>query len=418
MLPYLNTSQAKETEAKWDTITSARERLSPRQDSGEKAGGERTAREQQAKPHPPGGSSGRRPWTSEEDAALLSAVSNFGERKWKQIAENVSTRDHYQCLQRWKNVVEPNLRKQQDELGIVSGALPQRGGHARGMEASVEEAQALARSAYEQQYKAQHLRKLADKVSQGKEIDIYELNKVTGSSTASSLPTLSPPAAGSGSEATGTTHTEMENMREIHARQREELRRQHAMQYEELQRLRMMEEQLQQEQMASQQSILMQQQHAQHLLVQNQQTIQQQQQQQQRLMGHQGYNQGSHGTPSPFLDPIQRKQWQDQEEEKEAALAEAELIRMTQDEDGIIDPLMEHKGMITDVQDLDTEMSLCSISVSREESMAGSRTGSRGSSQGGSSDTSFFIGKDENGGDCILNIPISVWDAFLDQKEK
>ena len=135
-------------------------------------------------------------------------------------------------------------------------------------------------------------------------------------------------------------------------------------------------------------------------------------------MCHQGYNQGSHGTPSPFLDPIQRKQWQDQEEEKEAALAEAELIRMTQDEDGIIDPLMEHKDMITDVQDLDTEMSLCSISVSREESMAGSRTGSRGSSQGGSSDTSIFTGKDENGGDCILNIPISVWDAFLDQKEK
>ena len=84
-----------------------------------------------------------------------------------------------------------------------------------------------------------HQRKLADQVSRGKEIDIEELNKVTGGGGASDLPTLGAPASGRNRD-----RDHIETMREAHTRQREELRIQHLMQYEELRGLRMMEEQV------------------------------------------------------------------------------------------------------------------------------------------------------------------------------
>mmetsp|Transcript_3736 Transcript_3736/g.7544 ORF Transcript_3736/g.7544 Transcript_3736/m.7544 type:complete len:531 (+) Transcript_3736:134-1726(+) len=49
-------------------------------------------------------------WTKDEDAALIDAVNSFGEQKWKAIAENVGSRNHTQCLQRWKKVVAPKMK--------------------------------------------------------------------------------------------------------------------------------------------------------------------------------------------------------------------------------------------------------------------------------------------------------------------
>ena len=50
-------------------------------------------------------------WTNEEDDQLRNAVSRYGERNWKSIAEKVTGRNHTQCLQRWTKVLAPGLIK-------------------------------------------------------------------------------------------------------------------------------------------------------------------------------------------------------------------------------------------------------------------------------------------------------------------
>lgn len=56
-----------------------------------------------------------RHWTQDEDQLLRDAVGMFGEKKWKQIAEQVPDRNHTQCLQRWSKVLAPGLKKGQWE---------------------------------------------------------------------------------------------------------------------------------------------------------------------------------------------------------------------------------------------------------------------------------------------------------------
>ena len=52
-----------------------------------------------------------RKWESWEDDALRNAVETHGEKQWKSIAEHVPGRNHVQCLQRWKKVLKPGLKK-------------------------------------------------------------------------------------------------------------------------------------------------------------------------------------------------------------------------------------------------------------------------------------------------------------------
>ena len=54
------------------------------------------------------------------------AVRNFGEMSWKLIAQQVPTRSHVQCLQRWKKALDPRLVKgpwseEEDQLLVRSG---------------------------------------------------------------------------------------------------------------------------------------------------------------------------------------------------------------------------------------------------------------------------------------------------------
>ena len=53
----------------------------------------------------------RRRWSAAEDACLRAAVEEIGEKNWKSIAERVASRNHVQCLQRWKKVLRPGLIK-------------------------------------------------------------------------------------------------------------------------------------------------------------------------------------------------------------------------------------------------------------------------------------------------------------------
>lgn len=50
-------------------------------------------------------------WTPEEDELLKAAVNEFGEKQWKDIASRIPGRNHVQCLQRWKKVLKPGLKK-------------------------------------------------------------------------------------------------------------------------------------------------------------------------------------------------------------------------------------------------------------------------------------------------------------------
>ena len=52
-------------------------------------------------------------WSKEEDALLKQSVADFKEKSWKKIAERVPNRNHVQCLQRWKKVLAPGLKKGQ-----------------------------------------------------------------------------------------------------------------------------------------------------------------------------------------------------------------------------------------------------------------------------------------------------------------
>mmetsp|Transcript_527 Transcript_527/g.978 ORF Transcript_527/g.978 Transcript_527/m.978 type:complete len:580 (+) Transcript_527:454-2193(+) len=62
-----------------------------------------------------------RRWTPEQDAELRVAVQKHNGQNWKAIARLVPDRDHVQCLQRWKKVLQPGLVKgmwssEEDEL--------------------------------------------------------------------------------------------------------------------------------------------------------------------------------------------------------------------------------------------------------------------------------------------------------------
>lgn len=50
-------------------------------------------------------------WTKKQDSALKAAVRKYDGRNWKAIAQEVDGRDHVQCLQRWKKVLQPGLVK-------------------------------------------------------------------------------------------------------------------------------------------------------------------------------------------------------------------------------------------------------------------------------------------------------------------
>jgi hypothetical protein len=52
-----------------------------------------------------------RKWLPDEDERLRLAVTQMGGMNWKEIAGQVRTRNHVQCLQRWKKVLCPGLRK-------------------------------------------------------------------------------------------------------------------------------------------------------------------------------------------------------------------------------------------------------------------------------------------------------------------
>ena len=52
-----------------------------------------------------------RRWTKQEDESLRRAVAIHGAKHWKDIARSVETRNHVQCLQRWKKVLRPGLKK-------------------------------------------------------------------------------------------------------------------------------------------------------------------------------------------------------------------------------------------------------------------------------------------------------------------
>jgi len=54
-----------------------------------------------------------RKWSKEEDERLRLAVADRGESNWKEIAKLVGSRNHVQCLQRWKKVLTPGLVKGQ-----------------------------------------------------------------------------------------------------------------------------------------------------------------------------------------------------------------------------------------------------------------------------------------------------------------
>ncbi|CAK8992774.1 Transcription factor MYB3R-2 (Myb-related protein MYB3R-2) (OsMYB3R-2) [Durusdinium trenchii] len=50
-------------------------------------------------------------WTEEQDEALKQAVQIHDEKNWKKVAALVPGRNHVQCLQRWRKVLQPGLRK-------------------------------------------------------------------------------------------------------------------------------------------------------------------------------------------------------------------------------------------------------------------------------------------------------------------
>lgn len=56
-------------------------------------------------------SGNRGSWTAEEDEILKKAVSEFGGKNWKKIAEQIPQRTDVQCLHRWQKVLRPGLIK-------------------------------------------------------------------------------------------------------------------------------------------------------------------------------------------------------------------------------------------------------------------------------------------------------------------
>ncbi len=50
-------------------------------------------------------------WTVEDDEKLFMAVLKYNESNWKAVAMEVGMKDCTQCLQRWKRVLRPDLKK-------------------------------------------------------------------------------------------------------------------------------------------------------------------------------------------------------------------------------------------------------------------------------------------------------------------
>jgi len=66
-------------------------------------------------------------WSAQEDELLKAAVEKYGDKNWRQIAEDVPGRTHLQCLQRWKKALRPGLikghwSKEEDQklLGLIT----------------------------------------------------------------------------------------------------------------------------------------------------------------------------------------------------------------------------------------------------------------------------------------------------------
>jgi len=78
-----------------------------------------------ARPYP------SRKWTPDLDACLKAAVEKHGAKSWKVIAESVPGMTHVQCLQRWKKVLQPGLKKgpwarEEDEI-LMTKAMESQG---------------------------------------------------------------------------------------------------------------------------------------------------------------------------------------------------------------------------------------------------------------------------------------------------
>jgi len=72
-----------------------------------------------------------RRWTPAQDEELRIAVARHNSQNWKAIAHMVKDRDHVQCLQRWKKVLQPGLvkgmwSKEEDDLllKLMSSSQP------------------------------------------------------------------------------------------------------------------------------------------------------------------------------------------------------------------------------------------------------------------------------------------------------
>ena len=73
--------------------------------------------------------SGRRPWTKDEDTAIITLVQLHGTKKWSLIADslretyNVEGRTGKQCRERWHNHLDPNINKRpwtsEEEMIII-----------------------------------------------------------------------------------------------------------------------------------------------------------------------------------------------------------------------------------------------------------------------------------------------------------
>ncbi|EOD11048.1 hypothetical protein EMIHUDRAFT_76882, partial [Emiliania huxleyi CCMP1516] len=68
----------------------------------------------------------KKPWTEEEDRALVAAVQKYGPCRWSVIATSISTgRVGKQCRERWNNHLCPNVKKsgwlEEEDQAILSG---------------------------------------------------------------------------------------------------------------------------------------------------------------------------------------------------------------------------------------------------------------------------------------------------------
>ncbi|GMI36724.1 hypothetical protein TrCOL_g6267 [Triparma columacea] len=153
-----------------------------------------------------------RMWTKEEDRALIEAVNSFGEQKWKAIAENVGTRSHTQCLQRWKKVVAPKMASAEKTGGSVikrepksdcatSDAQKEAFPHPSGGAASVSQhpdpnsyrqmaAQQLASAAMEAQQRAKHMENLAAAVRRGDPVPLDNIRVASPKTSTGVMPSL------------------------------------------------------------------------------------------------------------------------------------------------------------------------------------------------------------------------------------